>query len=446
MSHITDLRDDLTARGVKYVFGFYVDIHGIPKSKCVPIECLPQMAGGSELYTVGALEGMGDLGPHEDECAAIPDLDRLVVLPWKPEFAVVPTRLHLRGRPYEQESRNFLARQVEDAASMGLVANVGIEPELYVVRQTPTGWEPLVPEDRLDAPTRGYDLETTILASGFLDPMVQYMNSLGWGVYSFDHEGGDGQYEFNFDYTDALTMADRMVLFRLMAKHVAGELGCIATFMPKPFQDDFGSASHVNISLADATTGDNLFAAPDGSYSDMSRHFVAGVLRHAGAICAVTSSTVNSYKRFTSKGHMDEISWAPIYQAWGENNRTLMCRMPVNRHCLEVRSADAAVNYHLGIGMILAAGLEGVRQELDPGEPLNVDAYQLTASALAERGYPRLPTSLEASLDALEADTLAQEVMGKEFHQTYLDYKRAEVHQFSTVVTDWESSTYMQRW
>ena len=119
----------------------------------------------------------------------------------------------------------------------------------------------MVLSDRINGPTRGYDLESTILAEPFLDPMVEHMNALGWGVYSFDHEGGDGQYEFNFDYADALTMADRMVLFRLMAKHVAREVGCIATFMPKPFQDDFGSASHINISLADAETGRNVFAA-----------------------------------------------------------------------------------------------------------------------------------------------------------------------------------------
>ena len=445
MSHIEALRDDLLNRGVKYVFGFYVDVHGVPKSKCVPVQSLLQMAEGSELYTVGALEGMGDLGPHEDECAGMPDFDRLMVLPWQPEIAVVPTSLHLHGRPYEQESRNFLARQMEEAAALGFVPNVGIEPELYVVRLTDHGWEPLVPEDRLNSPTRGYDLEATVMAGPFLDPMVDYMNQLGWGIYSFDHEGGDGQYEFNFDYADALTMADRMVVFRLMAKHVARQLGCIATFMAKPFQDDFGSASHVNISLADKETGRNVFAASDGSYSDISRQFVAGVLRHSGAICAVTSPTVNSYKRFTSKGFMDEISWAPIYRAWGENNRTLMCRMPVNRHCLEVRSADASVNYHLGIGLILAAGLEGVRDRLDPGEPLNADAYQLTPADLTRLGYSELPKSLDAALDEFEADGLAQEVMGKEFHQTYLDHKRAEAREYAAVVTDWETSSYLQR-
>ncbi|TYB43986.1 hypothetical protein [Actinomadura chibensis] len=446
MSQAEVLRDQLIEQGVKYVFGFYVDIHGVPKSKCVPVESLPSMAKGSELYTVGALEGMGDLGPHEDECAGIPDLDRLVVLPWKPEFAVVPTSLHLDGELYPQEARNFLVRQVEAAAEMGFVANVGIEPEFYVVRETAGGWEPLVPQDRLDAPTRGYDLETTVLAEPFLGPMVEYMNGLGYGVYSFDHEGGDGQYEFNFDYTDALTMADRMVIFRLMAKHVARELGCIATFMAKPFQDDFGSASHVNISLADKESGRNVFeAASGGGYSDTARHFVAGVLAHAGAICAVTSPTVNSYKRFTSKGFMDEISWAPVYRSWGENNRTLMCRMPVNRHCLEVRTVDASVNYHLGIGLILAAGLDGVAKKLDPGEPLNRDTYRMTTEELAGYGDLALPRSLEQALDQFEADGLAETVMGKEFHRTFLDYKRAECREYGSVVTDWETRNYLQR-
>jgi glutamine synthetase len=447
MSQVEALRDELKDQGVKYVFGWYVDVHGVPKSKCVPIDSLPSMAAGSELYTVGALEGMGELGPHEDECAGHPDLDRLTVLPWNPTFALVPTRLHLNEELYTQDSRNVLLRQVEAAAAMGLTANVGIEPEFYVVRPTEQGFEPLVPSDRTNSPTRGYDLEATILAEPFLDPMVQQMNALGWGVYSFDHEGGDGQYEFNFDYTDALTMADRMVIFRLMAKHAARELGCIATFMPKPFQDDFGSASHINISLADAESGENMFALGDGTnkYSDLARHFTAGVLAHAGAISAVICPTVNSYKRFTSQGFMDEISWAPVYRAWGENNRTLMCRMPVNRHCLEVRTADAAVNYHLGIAMVLAAGLDGINNKLDAGEPINRDTYKMSAADLSPYGDLSLPKTLDEALDSFETDVLAKEVFGAEFHETYLRYKRQEAHEYRSVVTDYETRTLLQR-
>jgi glutamine synthetase len=443
MTTAADISRKLADQGVRYVFGFYVDVHGVPKSKCVPVASLESMSRGSELYTVGALEGMGDLGPHEDECQGFPDLDRLVVLPWDRQIALAPSTLKLNDELYPQDSRNILLQQVQRAAQLGFTANVGIEPEFYVVRPTEKGWEPLVPGDRLNEPTRGYDLEATVLAKDFLDPMAQYMAELGWGLYSFDHEGGDGQYEFNFDYADALTMADRMVLFRLMAKHCARRLGCIATFMPKPFQNDFGSAAHINISLADTDTGRNAFAAADGNgYSDVARQFTAGVLAHGDAITAVTCPTVNSYKRFTSKGFMDEISWAPIYRAWGNNNRTLMCRLPVNRHCLEVRTADAAVNYYLGIAMVLAAGLDGIEQELDPGEPLNVDTYKLDPAELHGKS---LPATFETAIAELETDGLAQRTFGKEFHRTFVDYMRGECREYQSVVTDWETARYLQR-
>lgn len=445
MSNAEKLVEELAITGVKYVFGYYVDIHGVPKSKCVPLASLPSMAKGSELYTVGALEGMGELGPHEDECAGMPELDRLVVLPWDQRFAMVPSSLHLNGVPYPQDSRNLLLSVARKAADMGFIANVGIEPEFYVVRQTETGLEPIVASDRNNGPTCGYDVEATMLAEPFLGKMVDHMNRLGWGVYSFDHEGGDGQYEFNFRYADAVTMADRMVLFRLMAKHVARENGCIATFMPKPFENDFGSAAHINISLANLETGRNAFEDENGDYTKLSRQFTAGVLAHSGAISAVVSPTINSYKRFTSKGLMDEISWAPIFRAWGENNRTLMCRVPVNRRCLEVRTVDSAVNYYLAIAMVLAAGLDGIERGLEAPPPVNVDTYKLKEEELKAINCSRLPMNLDDALDEFEADSLAKSTFGPEFHATYLAHKRAECRVFSTVVTDWETKNYLQR-
>lgn len=446
MADLSETTRKLKTEGVQYLFGYYVDINGVPKSKCVPVDSLESMMKGSELYTVGALEGMGDLGPHEDECAGFPDLDRMTILPWDKRFALLPSSLHLNGKRYNQDSRNLLLDAVEKADSMGFVANVGIEPEFYVVRDTENGWKPIVANDTLNAPTCGYDIETTMLAEPFLGPMVKYMNELGWGVYSFDHEGGDGQYEFNFRYADALTMSDQMTIFRLMAKHVARENGCIATFMPKPFQDDFGSASHINISLASTETGKNLFEAEDGGgYSETAMQFVAGVLEHARAISAVVCPTVNSYKRFTSKGFMEEISWAPIFQAWGENNRTLMCRMPVNRHCLEVRTTDSAVNYYLGIGIVLAAGLDGIERKLKAPDPINVDTYKLEQGDPAAQGCLPLPKTLDEALDAFEVSDFAKKIFGEEFHATYLKYKREESHEFRTVVTGWEVEKYLQR-
>jgi glutamine synthetase len=448
------VRDRLREQGVRYLFGAYVDAHGVPKSKCVPIDFLPTAVEGSELYTVGALEGMGELGPNEDECCGLPDLSRVTVLPWDRRYAIAPADLEYDGAPYSHDSRAVLKRQVAAAADLGFRFNVGIEPEVYVLRQVDGRWQPWIAEDGYNAPTRGYDVETTILADAFLEPMVDYMTELGWEVYSFDHEGGDGQYEFEFRYTDALEMADRMLVFRLMAKHVARSLGCIATFMPKPFDDNFGSGAHVNMSLADLATGEPRFEASPADaganghrgYSKLAYHFTAGILRHARAITAVACPTVNSYKRLLPVGHMHHITWAPVYQAYGHNNRTLMCRLPMNRRCTELRIADSASNFYLVMGLALAAGLEGIREELDPGDPVNIDTYSVAESELEQRGVRRLPRNLGEAVDAFEADGLARETFGADFHASFVKLKRGEWDAYSTVISEWEREQYLHLW
>ncbi|MGH3258444.1 MAG: hypothetical protein ACRDOU_24130 [Streptosporangiaceae bacterium] len=457
MTDIERLGQELQAQGVRYVFGAYTDVHGVPKSKCVPVAHLADAAAGSELYTVGALEGMGQLGPNEDECVGIPDLGEITILPWDRRYAVAPANLYFHGAPYSHDFRRILQNQLAEAASLGYRMNMGVEPEVYVLRQTDKGVEPWIPEDLANAPTRGYDLETTILADGFLEPMVEYMNDLGWDVYSFDHEGGDGQYEFDFSYTDALRMADRMLIFRLMAKHVARTLGCFASFMPKPFQASFGSGAHLNVSLADTATGRNVFDGetsggdPSGTphdrvYGPVAYQFTAGVLAHGAALMAVLSPTVNSYKRLMPRGLMQEISWAPVFQAWGYNNRTLMCRLPMNRRCLEVRSADSAVNFYLGTALVLAAGLDGIRRELKPPDPVNIDTYKVSEKDLAAMGAPRLPWTLGEAIAAFEENEFVQKVLGSELHATYAELKRAEWEEYNTVVGEWEQARYLRLW
>ncbi len=452
---IAAMKRRLQEAGVQYLFGAFVDLHGVAKSKCVPIEHFESYAQGSELYTVGALEGMGELGPNEDECVGIPDLAALTVLPWDRRYAVAPANLFLHGQPYSHDSRHLLQRQVDEAALMGYRFNLGVEPELYVLRDSGQGFEPWVQQDLINLPTRGYDLETTMLADPFLEPMVDYMNELGWDVYSFDHEGGDGQYEFDFRHTDGVSMADRMVLLKLMAKHVARSLGCIATFMPKPTSKAFGSGAHFNMSLADLETGRNMFERQGAAglnqvpveegYEKIAYQFTAGVLAHAGAITALVCPTVNSYKRLLPRGLMNEISWAPVFRAYGYNNRTLMCRLPVNRRCLEVRTADAACNFHLGAALTLAAGLDGIRRELDPGPPVNFDTYKTSKAHLDANGVRRLPQTLGEAVDEFEADELAAEVLG-DLHATYVEVKRAEWLEYNTVVGEWEREKYLQLW
>jgi glutamine synthetase len=463
VTKIEQLRQDLEARGVKYVFGAYTDVHGVPKSKCVPLEHLADAAAGSELYTVGALDGMGELGPNEDECCAIPDLDAITVLPWDPRYAVAPANLCFHGNPYPFDYRRLLQNQIAEAAALGYRMNMGVEPELYILRDTESGPLPWVAEDTVNVPTRGYDLETTVLADEFLGPMVGYMNELGWDVYSFDHEGGDGQYEFDFGYTDALGMADRMLIFRLMAKHVARSIGCFASFMPKPFQEGFGSGAHLNISLADLASGRNAFdgghgarpapgaadlttAPRDKAYSPVAYQFTAGVLEHGAALMAVLSPTVNSYKRLLPRGLMHEISWAPVYQAWGYNNRTLMCRLPINRRCLEVRTADSAVNFYLATALALAAGLDGIHRELPAPDPVNTDTYSMTEAELAARGVHRLPRTLGEAITAFEESEFMRKVLGAELHTGYARLRRDEWDEYNTVVTEWEVKKYLRLW
>jgi len=160
----------------------------------------------------------------------------------------------------------------------------------------------------------------------------------------------------------------------------------------------------------------------------------------------VLSPTVNSYKRLMPRGLMQEISWAPVFQAWGYNNRTLMCRLPMNRRCLEVRTADSAVNFYLGAALVLAAGLDGIRRELKPGDPVNTDTYKMTQADLAAAGLRRLPWTLGEAVTAFEQSEFACQVLGSELHQSYAQLRRAEWEEYNTVVGEWEQARYLRLW
>lgn len=436
---VAKLKSELKAQGVQYALSSYVDIHGIPKAKINPLDCLEKMAAGSELFTVGAMEGMGLVGPQEDECAAVPDLDTGIVCPWDNRFAYFFGDLYYHGKPYPNDSRQILKRQIERAAAMGLTFNLGVEPEFYVLRQNEeTGrWEPLPPH-RFKGVCPAYDVHQAMGSMDFLEPFTNCFKDLGWGLFSFDQEGGRGQYEFDFDYADALTTADRLIFLRLMAKQVAESIGAIATFMPKPFANDFRSGCHFNMSLASLETGENRFAPEPGSnpfaekhgiaLSKLAYHFTAGILRHAPAITAVTSPTYNSYQGFIAQGDMPDVSWAPVLVAFGRNNRSAMLRLPLNRYCVENRAPDMATNPYLAAALHLAAGLDGIEQELDPGEPINANVYDLSRAQLKEQGVTFLPSTLKEALDAFEDDPFTEEVLG-EMKSIFLKQKRWEWEQ-----------------
>jgi glutamine synthetase len=230
------LAEDLATQGVEYVFGAYVDILGRSKSKVVPVEHLPNLLAGSERYTPRGLGDLGQMTPHEDECVAMPDPSTLRIMPWDRRFAWMAADLLFGGtEPFAHCTRSVLKREVERAAQLGFGFNLGVETEIYAYRPDAIGPDgylgPIAPSGSIK-PTPGYDLESTLDAMPFLDPMVRAMNETGFGVFSFDHEGGDAQFEFDFDYAPALEMADKITFFRLMAKQIAKEAGLAVTLCP----------------------------------------------------------------------------------------------------------------------------------------------------------------------------------------------------------------------
>ncbi len=438
-----DLKLDLLSRGVTIALASFVDVHGTCKAKAVPLDHFEAMLAGSELFTGAALDGVPQ-DISDDEVAAVPDPASATVLPWRRHVVWLASSLQLHGEPFEACCRTILSRSLAEAARLGYRFDLGIEAEFYVVRRTEDGR--LVPasrRDRLDKPC--YDLSGLLDNLDWLEELVGAMNELGWGVYSFDHEDGNGQFEIDFAHAEAMTMADRLTYFRLMAREICHRHGLIASFMPKPFGDRTGSGAHYNLSLADADSGRNLFATGrPGTITPLGEHFVAGILRHAPAICAAIAPTVNSYKRLVARGGMSGFTWAPVFLSHGHNNRTNMVRIPSAGARVECRAADSSANPYLGAAMILAAGLEGVREELDPGPPNRTNAYRLSAEQRRERGLNTLPRTLGEAIEAFAADPLSRSVFGEAMFESFVSLKRAEWADYHGDVSDWEVRRYLE--
>jgi glutamine synthetase len=440
------LMTDLKARGVKYCMGAYVDIHGRQKGKVVPIDHLHHMAAGSELYTGYAVDGMGQ-APNDDEFASIPDFNALVQLPWEPKIAWMPADIHFKGKPYPLSTRVALQNVQAEAAKMGLGFNLGIECEIFVLKKMPDGSLAIPnPDDKLIKPC--YDIRGFMGNFTWLDRMATTINDLGWDLYSFDHEDANGQYEFDFTYADALTTCDRFTFFRMMAKQYAEDLGLLATLMPKPYANRTGNGAHFNMSLYKLNTKENLFKCkpeddPRGlGLTPMGYHFIGGILRHGRALCATFAPTVNSYKRLVRRGSMATFSWAPVFNSYGSNNRTNSIRVPMGGGRCESRNADGAVNPYLAATLALAAGLEGVREKIDPGMPNDDNLYEISEDARRARGIDFLPQNLDEAVDALEADPLVEKTLGTALRDEFVRYKRDEWREYHLSISSWEIERY----
>jgi len=443
---ISTIQQQLRDKGVKFCIGAYVDIHGITKGKVVPIDHLDHMAHGSELYTGYALDGLGQ-EPHEDEIASVPDLDHIIQLPWEPKVAWMPADNTFRGEPYRLNTRVALKNVLADAAELGFGFNLGIECEIFVLRQNADG-SLAVPnaDDKLMKPC--YDVRGFLDNFAWLDKVATVINDLGWDLYSFDHEDANGQYEFDFRYADGLTTCDRFTFFRFMAKHYAKEQGLIATMMPKPFANRTGTGAHFNMSLYDLASGRNVFARDrrddprELGLSETGYHFIGGILRHGKALCAAFAPTVNSYKRLVRQGAMAGFSWAPVFNSYGSNNRTNSVRVPMGGGRCESRNADGSVNPYLAAALALAAGLEGVREKIDPGAPNEDNLYTMSEAERRDRKIEFLPQTLQEAVAAFAADPLVEATLGKKLRDEFIKYKTDEWDAYHLSISHWEIERY----
>jgi glutamine synthetase len=440
------IQDELRAKGVRYCIGAYVDIHGVPKGKVVPIDHFDHMANGSELYTGYALDGLGQ-EPNDDEIASVPDLNQIIQLPWEPKVAWIPAINTFKGEPYALNTRVALQNVLKQAADMGYGFNLGIECEIFVLKQLSDGSLAIPnPDDKLLKPA--YDVRSFLDNFSWLDKVANCINELGWDLYSFDHEDANGQYEFDFKYADALTTCDRLIFFRYMAKHYAKEEGLIATMMPKPFADKTGNGAHFNMSLYDLKSGENLFARspkedPRGlGLSEPGYYFIGGLLRHGKALCAAFAPTVNSYKRLVRQGAMAGFSWAPVFNSYGSNNRTNSIRVPGGGGRCESRNVDGAVNPYLAATLALAAGLEGIRENIDPGKPNEDNLYTIPEAERRGRGIEFLPQTLQEAVEAFAADPFVEAALGKELRDEFVKYKRNEWDEYHLAISRWETERY----
>ena len=441
-----ELKQSLIAKGVRFLLPSYVDMHGASKSKMVPIEHFERMMGGSEWCTGAALDGVPQ-EVNDEEVAAHPDPDSCIVQPWQPDIAWFASDLWCEGRPFEPCSRNILKRARERAAELGYGLNMGMEAEFFVFREAEDG-TPLPVSDRHNLAKPAYDVPRLLDNIHWIGELVDAMNALGWDVYSLDHEDGIGQFEIDFAYAEVLTMADRFVFFRRMAHEYARKHGAFASFMPKPFGDYAGSGAHFNMSLFDLKSGRNLFEDPEDprgcGLSTLGYHFIAGVLRRLPAICAVIAPSVNSYKRLIVKGSNSGFTWAPVFRCYGGNNRTNTLRIPMGGGRVELRLVDPMCNPYLGGAMVLTAGLEGIIEKLDPGEPHTGNLYEKSEAELKQIGIDLLPRTLNEALDAFAAAPLGRHVFGDKMFEAWLEFKRMEWLSYQNHVSDWERDRYLK--
>ncbi len=423
---------------VRFIRLQFSDLFGMIKNVEIPVSQVEKALDNKIMFDGSSIEGFVRI--EESDMYLYPDVDTFVIFPWMAEKGKVARFIcdihHPDGTPFEGDPRSNLKRVLNEMKELGFTDfNVGPEPEFFLFKLDEKG------EPTLELNDQGgyFDLAPTDLGENCRRDIVLELEEMGFEIEASHHEVAPGQHEIDFKYQNALKACDDIQTFKLVVKTIARKHGLHATFMAKPLFGVNGSGMHCNLSLF--REGENTFFDPNGNLelSDTARQFVAGIMKHAKSFTAVTNPTVNSYKRLVP-GYE-----APCYVAWSARNRSPLIRVPASRGLstrIEVRSVDPSANPYLALAVLLAAGLDGIHNQLTPPAPVDRNIYVMTKEERVENGIVDLPATLAQALEHLKQNKTIKEALGKHLLEHFIEAKEMEWDQFRTSVHPWERNQY----
>lgn len=439
---VQDILKDAKSRNVKLVRLQFVDIHGMPKSMGIHADQLEKALNNEIMLDGSSIAGFRTI--ETSDMYFYPDLSTFSIMPWTEGDRVVARVIcdiyNPDGTPFDGCPRNNLKRVLLEAQKLGFIYNVGPELEFFLFKRNADG----TPSTETHDAAGYYDIGPDDLGEIVRGEIVDTLERLGFEMEADHHEVARGQHEIDFKYADALSQADNVTTVKIITRQIAAKHGLHASFMPKPVFGVNGSGMHCNQSLAHISGG-NAFFDEKGDYqlSQTSMHFIGGLLKNIRGITAITNPLVNSYKRLVP-GYE-----APVYVAWSAANRSALLRVPAKRGNatrVELRSPDPAANPYLAFAAMLLSGLDGVKNRIDPPQPVTANIYKLSADQRKEQDIPALPGSLYEALECLKTSDVAQQALGEHIFKEYIKAKTIEWDAYRTDVTPWEIDRYMARY
>ena len=425
---------------VEFIRLQFTDIFGTLKNVAITASQLEKALNNKCMFDGSSIEGFVRI--EESDMYLYPDLDTFTIFPWRPQQGKVARIICdvycADGTPFEGDPRYILKRQIGKAAEMGYTFNVGPECEFFLFHQDENGQPTTITHEKA-----GYfDLGPVDLGENARRDMVLTLEDMGFEIEASHHEVAPAQHEIDFKYDEAMNTADNIMTFKLAVKTIAKRHGLFASFMPKPKCGINGSGMHINMSLS--KDGKNIFDDVNGELglSKEAYYFIGGIIKHMKAITVIMNPLVNSYKRLVP-GYE-----APCYIAWSATNRSPLIRIPASRGQetrVELRNPDPAANPYLALAVCLAAGLDGIKKEIEPPAEVPENIYELDDDERESRGIESLPADLHDAIGELKKYAFIQEVLGQHITNKYIEAKEAEWMQYRTQVTGWEIEEYLYK-